>query len=171
MEPLIKILRRAINDDLEEGWLYLPKDTKWRPDTAGIILNTNKMDEAELDQEDEPLVAKRKNLASTLDNQTIEDIVRSFIRLEDPPSDSGLLEAFTYYYKYDAFLPERGFVPLPPDEATAKLDKEFYESLGNESQKEKCKQKGCDRGKVSASLFCRVHHFEMIKKRPCPFTH
>ena len=170
MEPLITILHRALQDHLEEGWLYLPKENNWRPDTLGEILNIDEMEESELDPDGEPLVAKRNNLISTLDNQTIEDIVRGFKRLEDPPSDSGLLEAFSYYYKYDAFLPKRGFVPLPPKEALAKMDKDFFDSLGEESPKEQCKHEGCSRGKVSSSLYCRVHHFEMIKKKPCPFT-
>jgi hypothetical protein len=171
MEPLVKILRRALNDDLEEGWLYLPKEVLWQLDTPGVILNVDGMEDAELDDDGEPVVVKRHNLASTLDNQTIEDIVRSFRNLEDPPSDDGLLEAFTYYYDHDAFLPRRGFVPLPAEEAKIRRDRDFYDSLGDESTKERCKHQGCNRGKVNLSLYCRIHHFEMVEIRPCPFTH
>lgn len=50
-----------------------------------------------------------------------------------------------------------------------KQDREFYDLLGPERVEEPCKHPGCARGAVALSALCRVHHFEAIKKRACPF--
>ncbi len=152
------------------GWLYLPGDQEWGLETRGKLLNLDEMDSQELDNEGTPLIAIRQNLVESLDNQTIEDIVRGAKQIENPPSDDLLLEVFLYYYKYDAFLPKRGYVPPSREEVMAKLDRDFFDSLGSESPSEKCRKEGCNRGKVTSSVFCRVHHFEMVKRKPCPFT-
>ena len=57
------------------------------------------------------------------------------------------------------------------DEIMNKLDLKFYDVLGEESTTKKCETEGCGRGRIDVSVFCKVHHFEMIKKRPCPFDH
>lgn len=169
MESLISILRRAINADLESGWLYLPRDIEWNSDTHGLLLDVDDMDSNELDDEETPLIAIQQNFVESLDNQTIEDIARSAKYIENPPSDSLLLEAFNYYYEYDAFLPERGYVPPPQEVVIAKMDRDFFDLLGNESPNDQCSKEGCNRGKIASSVFCRVHHFEMVKRKPCPF--
>lgn len=56
-------------------------------------------------------------------------------------------------------------------EARAEEDRSFYEVLGDESTTERCKVEGCTRGRISASWWCRIHHFEGIRGRPCPFNH
>ena len=48
-------------------------------------------------------------------------------------------------------------------------DREFYDRLGSENSETRCKQNGCTRGQIAFSSFCRLHHFEMIRSRPCPF--
>lgn len=48
-------------------------------------------------------------------------------------------------------------------------DREFFDSLGEESCDRECKREGCTRGPVRFSSLCRIHHFEMIQNRPCPF--
>jgi hypothetical protein len=49
-------------------------------------------------------------------------------------------------------------------------DREFYDSLGSERQDHPCQAVSCSRGAVSHSRFCRVHHFEMVRRTRCPFT-
>jgi len=130
------------------------------------------MDETEVDEEDFPLFAKQKELIDTLDCSTIEDIIKVARRdIQDPPSDNLFFEAFLYYYNYDAFLPEIGFKPPSTDQILFKLDLDFYNQLGEESAELPCKKAECDRGKIAMSLYCKVHHFEMVKNKQCPFNH
>ena len=55
-------------------------------------------------------------------------------------------------------------------ESAYRLDREFFLSLGPEGNRERCSTDGCDRGRVSQSVSCRVHHFEDVRRRPCPFN-
>ncbi len=48
-------------------------------------------------------------------------------------------------------------------------DREFFQQLGTEDQTQSCKNASCTRGRIKYSIFCAVHHFEQIRKRPCPF--
>jgi hypothetical protein len=171
MKPLVDILRRAVNNDLEIGWLYLPRGVEWQAQTPGIVLNADAMLPEELDKEGEPLFAIQTNLIPTLDDATLEDVARGAALIEAAPSDELLLEAFKYYYEYDAFLPERGYEPLPIEELRLSIDREFYDSLGEESRSERCRQDGCERGRIQHGIYCRVHHFEMIRQKLCPFAH
>jgi hypothetical protein len=169
METLRKILLRA-NKGLEDGWLYLPENESWSLDTKGKIIDVDELPDNEVDDNEEPLIAKEKGLISTLDSGTIESIVSFANNIEAEISDALLLESFIYYYDYDAFLPESGFKPLPREEHLLKMDRDFYNSLGEEREEIKCKNESCERGAIKGSLFCRIHHFEMINKKPCPFT-
>ena len=45
----------------------------------------------------------------------------------------------------------------------------FYDALGPEIAEASCRHAGCPRGTLRNSVFCRIHHFEMIYHRPCPF--
>ena len=56
------------------------------------------------------------------------------------------------------------------ERVTRDMDRRFYDSLGEERQDFPCKHKGCPRGAVQFSVFCRPHHFESLIKRPCPFS-
>lgn len=49
-------------------------------------------------------------------------------------------------------------------------DREFFDSLGAERADVRCRHDRCARGAVAQSIFCRVHHFEHIRRRPCPFA-
>ena len=72
-----------------------------------------------------------------------------------------------------------GYPPRDPDAiAQAKADGEalqlksdqaFYERLGPESSDEICGAQQCDRHRIAYSVYCRRHHFESVRKRPCPF--
>lgn len=70
--------------------------------------------------------------------------------------------------------------PLPPEELERRQrelaewqldqDREFFDLLGSESSTERCRKLECSRGRITHSVFCRVHHFEDIRGRPCPFA-
>ncbi|EDY16489.1 hypothetical protein CfE428DRAFT_6020 [Chthoniobacter flavus Ellin428] len=51
------------------------------------------------------------------------------------------------------------------------LDRQFYDSLGDERPDLPCRHEGCPRGSIQFSVFCRPHHFESLYRRPCPFQH
>jgi hypothetical protein len=57
------------------------------------------------------------------------------------------------------------------DAAVLALDRRFYDSLGQERDQPRCAAPRCGRGAVQATLFCRVHQFENVKRKPCPFSH
>jgi hypothetical protein len=57
------------------------------------------------------------------------------------------------------------------EQAFLAVDRAFYDSLGPEQSHSSCRTTGCERGPVQFSVFCRVHHFQSIKGRPCPFNH
>lgn len=49
-------------------------------------------------------------------------------------------------------------------------DREFIESLGAERLDVRCRRQDCNRGAVAQSIFCRIHHFEHIRRRTYPFA-
>lgn len=49
-------------------------------------------------------------------------------------------------------------------------DREFYDFYGPEDKARPCRRSECDRGSVNLSAFCRNHHFESTKRKPCPWT-
>jgi hypothetical protein len=59
--------------------------------------------------------------------------------------------------------------PPPSSETQARLDREFYELLGDERPEQPCQRERCERGAISHSALCRKHHFENIRGRQCPF--
>jgi len=103
MQTLKEILISA-KDFLEYGILYLPSNQKWDLETKGLIIDVDNLDFSEVDEEDEPLIAKEHNLEETLDSACIEDIVFFASGVKSNPSDEFLLESFLYYFKNDAFL-------------------------------------------------------------------
>jgi len=56
-------------------------------------------------------------------------------------------------------------------ELTLSMDRKFYDQLGPERQEVHCKAEGCSRGAIQYSVFCRSHHFENLRRRPCLFNH
>jgi hypothetical protein len=60
-------------------------------------------------------------------------------------------------------------IALPTGEGLRRRDRAFYDLLGAERTDVPCKRSGCRRGAITQSAMCRVHHFVMIKERPCPF--
>jgi hypothetical protein len=107
----------------------------------------------------------------TLDAPTIEDVVRWARQFRDPPDDDLMLQSFVWYLRHDAFLPRPDAPPPPPPDVIMHgVDREYYESLGAARVGTRCVEPGCTRGAVAHSVLCRVHQFEMVKKRSCPFS-
>ncbi|WP_211826702.1 DUF7716 domain-containing protein [Kistimonas asteriae] len=169
MEHLGNLLKRAPHG-LEFGWLYLPQNGPWQPEASAVIIDVDHLDSHDVDQDDEPIFAKQQGLAATLESRTVEDIVASATALESPASVDLLVEAFNYYFEFDSFLPERGHIPLSRDEWRHKVNRDFYDALGPESLNKKCHIESCERGKITGSLRCKVHHYGMVRNKPCPFT-
>jgi hypothetical protein len=154
---------------LPKKWLYLPADTEWTLDTDGTFLD---WESEEKDENEVPLAAKRNNLREALDYVTIEQVVDWADRLAGREDDGARLDVFRYYFRFDAFPDKLGSPDPPPaDEIMRRVDREFYDSLGTERTDKKCRHEGCSRGTTKFSVFCRVHQFEQVKKKACPFGH
>jgi hypothetical protein len=155
---------------LPSGWLYLPDAGPFALDTPCLFLPDS--DVEELNERGVPRAAADHGYpVEGLDSDSIGQVVAWAQQLMNPPSDALLLESFAYYLKFDAFLPYVGAPDPPPWKETERaIDREFYESLGSERPGVRCRDQGCSRGAVALSAFCRVHHFEMIRKKPCPFA-
>lgn len=165
---LLKIFNSPPGSIIGE-WLFLPGDcTGWAFDTEGYFLEHD-------DETGEPIIdahLKTLDLRVSLDVQTIESVVAWADRLSGTPDDNVRLESFIYYYRFDAFLPRIGAPDPPPMEETLRgLDLEFYDGLGAERGEKPCSEPGCCRGSVRFSVLCRIHHFENVKAKKCPFDH
>ena len=66
-------------------------------------------------------------------------------------------------------LAEGSQVVWPSAAAQLAADRAFYDLLGPELAEQTCRRPNCRRGAISQSVFCRSHHFESIRGRPCPF--
>lgn len=165
-KSLPDMLKAAADKSLPHGWVYLP-DGEVTIATTCILISDEAYAEAdELEQIGHRLGFPREGLHT----QTIEDLCDVAARLTDVPDESVYVEAFRYYWKFDAYLPALN-APDPPslDVVLQELDREFYNSLGEERTGTNCRREGCERGAVDMSAFCRKHHFEMVRKRPCPY--
>lgn len=94
----------------------------------------------------------------------ITPIALSAAHVSNPPSDELLVRALVHYLEHDAFLDER----LAPG-ATLSPARRFYDELGDERTDVPCKSPGCSRGAIVSGVFCKSHHFEMIRRTPGPF--
>lgn len=157
-------LRAAAAGRLEDGWLYLPGDETPGLDTECLLIV------ADGDDDMQSYAIDRGFPLEGLDTPTIEDTANAARLFEDSPSDELLLESFVYYWRFDAWLPMPGAPEPPPwEEEKLKRDREFFDSLGVERPTEPCRAEGCKLRAIHHSVLCRVHHFEMIRKEPCPF--
>lgn len=57
----------------------------------------------------------------------------------------------------------------PPPKAFYKSDLAFWQALGPEVGPNSCATPGCARKSIALSVMCRLHHFEMVMHRECPF--
>lgn len=156
----------CIFQKMKTGILILMAKISW---PLHQIIDTDELDDDQVDEDDEPLIAQEKGLISTLDSGTIESIAEFAKDLDYEFTDELLFESFLYYYNYDAFLPRPGFKPLPPEKHQRIMGRDFYDCLGLEREDVRCKNETCERGAIKGSVFCKIHHFEMIQKKACPF--
>ena len=158
---LPKLLERAGAGRVPGGWLFLPEEPRtWSIGTDAHIL----------DGEEESHEAEQRGYCAIVDSQTLERIVRAVHDRLHADYFAGRLEALTYYYRYDAFLPRLGAPDPMPPEKQLQLDRQFYDLLGPERAAVRCREPGCARGAIELSVFCRVHHFLQVRGRPCPFA-
>lgn len=60
-------------------------------------------------------------------------------------------------------------VPVESEEQTeTREDREFWLALQEDAGTELCREPDCQRPKIRFGIFCRKHHFEMVKGRPAP---
>lgn len=156
-------LREAAERQLEDGWIYFADASNPGLDTVCLLVLSS--------EDDTQSVAEELGYAyEGLDTPTMEGTASAAQQFQAAPSDALLLESFIYYWRFDAWLPEPGAPEPPPwDETKLKLDREFFDQLGAERPGVPCRDEGCEKGAVQLSVFCRVHHFEMVRKYPCPF--
>ena len=106
---LHNIERFSWSDDL-----YLPPDQPWEERTPCAVLDTSELDEGE-----EPELARSLGLAYALTVQDVRGIVGNVRELVPQPTTGQLLAALKYYYEHDAFIDDaslrRAGAPQPPE--------------------------------------------------------
>jgi hypothetical protein len=65
---------------------------------------------------------------------------------------------------------EKNAMAKAEEKARLEAARGFYEILGEERPDVICRKEGCKRGAIHQSVLCRVHHFENVWRRPCPFS-
>lgn len=169
IRPLREVLRDALDGALPDGWLYLPEGDI-APSTPCLLLTD---DGGDTDARGVPLAAVHQGFPREgLDSETAADTARCAQIIAAPPSDALLVESFRYYLEHDVFLPRAGAPPPPTsDETSGQVGRDFYDDLGPERQGTRCSEDACTRGTVAFSTRCRVHQFESVLGRACPFSH
>jgi len=149
------------------GWVYFRERADPTLDTECLLVPE---EDVESDG-DIPKIAREAGfLIEGLDTDSIKDCLRWAEQFGQRRNSAADLASFIYYWRFDAFLPYPGAPgPPPPEVAILNFDREFYESLGPENTGHSCRYEACPRGVVKYSVFCRVHHFESIRKKACPF--
>lgn len=161
---LSDLLERASRGPIPPGWLFLPKNWKtWNAETPAYMFD----DDVQQREEE----AAELGYESTIEAAMVEDLVTAAREHLKANSFEGWLDVLTYYVRFDAFPPKLG-APDPPTgrEAMLLYDRTFYDSLGEERAEVACSEAGCKRGAINFSVMCKVHHFEQIRRRPCPFN-
>jgi hypothetical protein len=158
-------LRAALSKNLEGCWLYLRSAENPCVNSECILVPYT-------EEEPEIVASSHGFVQEGLDRDTLEDVAGVASQFVPAPSDELLLESFIYYWRFDAWLPFPGAPEPPPADVIAQNEaRKFYDSLGAERASVKCRAQGCDKGAVPFSVLCKKHHFEMVRKIPCPFTH
>lgn len=49
-------------------------------------------------------------------------------------------------------------------------DRQFWDLLGPDVGPENCREGECSRLRAKDTVFCRVHHWEKVQHRTCPFS-
>lgn len=163
-----EVFSKLKSGGLYSGWIYFRERTNPTLDTECFLVSDDDFDS------DGDIPSKARNagyVEEGLDTDTIQDCLLCAQQFGPAQNSLVALESFIYYWKFDGFLPYPGAPdPPPPEIAMMNADREFYEGLGDEIRANPCRNQDCERGAVQYSVFCRVHHFESIRKRPCPFS-
>jgi hypothetical protein len=156
------VLRAAEGRKLTDACVFLHADDDQRWDSECLIVEN-------CEQSTEIAIAAGFPVEG-LDTPSLEDCAAWAENLEKPPSQRLLLYAFRYYLKFDAF-PLQSYAQDPPAAEELKLRelRRFYNLLGEERSDVPCRHEGCSHGAIEHSVLCRAHHFEMVRKEPCPF--
>jgi hypothetical protein len=168
----LRDILRKVAETEPDLWLLLPgKFDQWTLDTEAVLINLDALGiDPNTDSPILPVELVSKGFRIILDTLAVADCVQWADRLSNSHSDTVRFESFIYYVRFDAFLPRIGAPDPPPWEVTQRqLDLEFYEKLGAEDPMRPCRRDGCGRGAIRNSVMCKQHHFEMVKRRPCPF--
>ncbi len=121
-----------------------------------------------IDDGDLPAEFRKRGLRPTISYQELKESVESADMLAGEPDDAVALEMIRYMIRYGVIPDEAGARSQQEIEDSADLD--FYKTLEAEVPGTRCRKEDCPRGTVKFSVFCRVHHFENLKGRPCPFA-
>lgn len=152
-------------------WLLIHGEAEELGLSTDSVLSRVDVDEDSEDLEEIiPQEFADRGLWSTIEFETVRNCIAWGDRLADGPSDEAAADVIRYYIRFDAFPESLGASDPPsPDVIQEKLDREFFESLGEERSGTHCRASNCSRGAVGFSAFCARHHFESVKRRPCPF--
>jgi hypothetical protein len=168
LAELIAKVRRGEAD--KEDWLFIAHPVESLSLHTDADIGPVHFDE-NADSEIIPPDFLKRGLHLSIDLQSFEDCIAWADRLNGSESHAAVLDILKYHLRFDSF-PDRLGAPDPPpvEEIRRRLDREFYDRLGPENISNRCRHDGCLRGCVRFSVLCKVHHFESIKKRPCPFN-
>lgn len=162
ISTLARVLDDASKSRLEDSWIYFR-------DAADVELDSECLVVSDYEEPGEFATSLGFPMEG-LDSSSVEDCM-SWAGYQSPePSPALQLYAFRYYWRFDAF-PPYAWAPDPPPaaEVRATLALEFYRSLGSERREVRCRREGCANGAIHHSILCRAHHYEMIRREPCPF--
>lgn len=162
ISTLREVLRSAAKGTLEQAWIYLRESGNVQVNSECLVLR-------EVEEQRE-YAASLGFPQEGLDTASIEDCGSWAEDLQQDPSDELFFYVFRYYWLFDAF-PGKAFAPdpPPPNDTNHSLALNFYRDLGDERSDVKCQHEGCMNGAIEYSVLCRRHHYEMIRKEPCPF--
>jgi hypothetical protein len=155
-----------------DEWLLIHGDPIHLSLSTDCALSRVEIDEDSEDF-DEILPAEyvQRGLVSTIDYETLQQCVNWADQLACQQDDETAARFIRYFLRFGA-CPNTLGAPDPPtlDERRLESDRNFFEALGPEREGTQCKHWSCARGTVKFSVFCAIHHFESVRKRPCPFA-
>lgn len=155
VERMKEILAQLAEDDLEhpDAWLSMEDGWTLSADQEGLVVWHNV----------ERGVAEPRHMRGVTRERMLE---------------LWLLVAQGRTNEIDALPWQPGYGHRPPTEEELEARRRwqledarrFFDLLGVERSGTRCAEAGCGRGRVDQSVLCRVHHFEMVRRQPCPFS-
>jgi hypothetical protein len=109
------------------------------------------------------------NIISHMQEVPPEHALQLWIRFSVNGRDAVLNEAWVNGKRYVS-PEELATRKARAEQLTLQSDRKFYDQLGSEYHDVKCKMENCTRGHIQYSTQCRIHHFEQIRGRKCPFN-